>query len=217
MKNLRLVLYKFKRLPIRIWRKIYFLVFSFYDDYNGTDFYGYNSNEDAPELQGLDSKKIYRSTPSGFLYLGKLLRRNKWISKQAVLDIGCGKGSAMRKFHKHGFKRVAGIEINEHIFNICRRNFDKINMEVEVFNQDAINFDRYLDYSTYYLYNPFPCEVFELVINRIIVSQNGNPITIIYSNTVCHELLIRKGFSMKVQTIDIWGNRLAVYTLNFED
>lgn len=210
--RIKLFLYHLKRLPVRLSRSVYFLILKMGDCYNKTDFYSYTMKLDSPSSHGFDNNKVHRSTPSGFLQLEGLIKRNKWIGRGNIIDIGCGKGSAMKLFLRLGFSKVGGIEINKHIYAICAQNFKMIKAHVELVNRDALEYSDYGDFDTFYLYNPFPCEIFTGVLQLIQSAKKNKKVTLIYSNNVCHELVLSVGFVEKDRITDIWGNSIAVYT-----
>lgn len=208
---MKLTLYSIKRFPIRFYRHMYLIKLKWIDAWNKTEFYSYDSQVDSPNSNGFDNNKIFRSTPSGFWHLKKLIDRNSWMNKANIIDIGCGKGSAMNLFCDLGFSKVAGIEINKHIFEICLNNFKSISKDISLFNVNALEFQKYNDFDTYYFYNPFPCEVFKDVLNLIVTNNVNKEITIIYANNVCDELLTSNDFVIKDKIVDLWGNYIAIY------
>lgn len=80
-----------------------------------------------PEDVGLDPKQAYHSSPSGNKYLVNVLNDINISSQDSIIDIGCGKGSAMRMMLKFPFARVHGIELSEHIAAIAVNNFKRLN------------------------------------------------------------------------------------------
>jgi protein-L-isoaspartate O-methyltransferase len=102
-----------------------------------------------PEEVGLDSKYVKRSSPSGKKYLVRLLKDLHVSDQDTILDIGCGKGSAMLAMLKFPFARVDGIELSKEISEIAIRNFTNLKKERwHVFNGDAITFKDYSSIST---------------------------------------------------------------------
>lgn len=206
------MLYQIKRFPIRLTRKIYLFKLKCIDKINNTDFYSYVTSIDSPSNNGLDSNLIYRSTPSGFWHLKKIVKRNSWIEKSNIIDIGCGKGSALKLFCDLNFKKVAGIEINNHVFKVCSDNFKKQKSEISLFNCSALDFKEYNEFDTFYFYNPFPCEIFKEVLQLIVGDNPNRNVTIIYSNNVCDKLLKSNNFIIRDEIVDLWGNSIAIYT-----
>lgn len=130
------------------------------------------------------------------------------------MDIGCGKGSAILRMTKFKFNNVDGIEIAKRNAYTARANFEKLRVDnVHIFNLDATEFDGYNNYNYFYMYNPFPDVVMQLVISRMLNQiSTGKNITIIYNNPVCHKALISAGFRLLKAYPDQWGNGINVYS-----
>jgi 16S rRNA G966 N2-methylase RsmD len=184
------------------------------DRYRGLDFL----TVIQPEEVGLDSSTATRSSPSGNRYLYNLLSDIGITNNDSIIDIGCGKGSAMRTMLKYPFARVDGVEISEHIAEIARRNFKKLNeKKCNIFHCDASIFQHYGQYNMFYFYNPFPAEIMSKVISNISHSISGadKEALIIYNNPVCHDLLIGHGKFLKIKEYpDEWGNKIYIYSNN---
>jgi len=133
-----------------------------------------------------------------------------------ILDIGCGKGSAMKLMLDFPFKRVDGIEISPYLGKIAEANFRKLGVKnVCVYISDAIQFNAYNQYSHIYFFNPFPAIIMIPVLKKIMESMAQNPrkLVIIYSNPLCHnEVLMITGFKVIMDMPDMFGKRIFVYT-----
>jgi SAM-dependent methyltransferase len=169
-----------------------------------------------PEELGYDPKVVKRSAPSGDRFLVNLLNDFDISDKDSILDIGCGKGSAIRKMLQFPFAQVDGLELSDHIAAIAKRNFR--NMEVtrtNVIIADATKFQDYDDYNFIYLYDPFPDFVMDFVVESLLSSLERSPreLVVIYNNPVCHESLVdqNKFFKMGIYP-DNWGNTIAIYS-----
>ncbi|HYK75712.1 MAG TPA: class I SAM-dependent methyltransferase [Daejeonella sp.] len=169
-----------------------------------------------PEDVGLDSKNAFRSSPSGDGYLKNLLRDFNISSQDSIIDIGCGKGSAMRTMLEFPFKRVDGIELSDHIATIATRNFAKLNVKrCRIFVGDASQFKKFDNYNMVYFYNPFPSNVMLDVIDAIIQSiyRLDRELVIIYNNATCHDTVVGKGIFSKMGVYpDKWGNLISIYS-----
>lgn len=122
---------------------------------------------------------MYYATHAGIL---KSLFDSLDESYDSIIDIGCGKGFVLYQAKKHGFSKVGGIEYDEKLTEICRRNMTHLNMgrSVKVTCTDARTFERYNDYNIFYLFNPFVEDVLESVISQIVDQCQGKNIIIIY-------------------------------------
>lgn len=177
----------------------------------GLDFSSIISSEEV----GLDPRFFYRSSPSGGKYLFDILKRIDITEKDSIIDVGCGKGSAMRTMLKFSFGRVDGMEASEKIAESAVNNFKKLKEgRVKIFACDATDFDKYEECNFFYFYNPFPCQVMLRVIEKIkLASQNlDKEIFIIYNNPICHNVIVNNGFNIISDFPDEWGNKIYLYS-----
>lgn len=168
-----------------------------------------------PENIGYDPQVIYRYVPSGGRYLRKVLEALNITDKDSIIDMGCGKGNAMRLMLKFPFARVDGIEISQHMAEIAARNFKKLRAaKSRVFHCDAAVFEHSGEHNMFYFFNPFPPDVMSKVIARLReLSRSGREILLIYNNPRCHELIVKEGGFFQVGDYpDEWGNRIYVYS-----
>ena len=160
---------------------------------------------------GYDGSIVVQCSPSGNRYLTSLLKDLSITSADTILDIGCGKGSALRSMTKFKFNTIDGIEIAKHNADIARLNFQKLKLNnVRIFNIDATVFDGYNNYNYFYMYNPFPECIMKLVITRIL--RQNKKFTVIYNNPVCHKVLMRAGLNLLKVYPDKWGNNINLYS-----
>lgn len=168
-----------------------------------------------PEKIGLNPDFSFRSSPSGNKYLQNLLSMLNITDEDSILDIGCGKGSALRTMLGFNFSKIDGIEISEKVSKIASKNMTILKADrVKIFNIDATEFDQYGHYNYYYLFNPFPSEVMRSVIIKIeeTLLSASRKITIIYNNPICHSDIIKNGIFNKMSEYpDEWGNKYFLY------
>ncbi len=169
-----------------------------------------------PQDVGLNARQVNRSTPSGSRYLARVLRDLKVTADDSILDVGCGKGSAMRSMLRFPFGRIDGIELSEHIAAIAERNFEKLKAGgVRVFVADAARFAGYDDYNMVYLYNPFPASVMAHVVDALIesVSRSERELVVIYNNAKCHDLVVGRGVFVRKRVYPSeWGTGINLYS-----
>ena len=170
-----------------------------------------------PEDLGLDPTVVFPSSPSGGDELRQLLRRIKVSRASRALDIGCGKGSAIRTMLRFPFARVDGLEVAPELAAVARSNFARLHeTRSTIFTTDATRFGRYRDYDFLYLYSPFPASVMTQCIARVVESVDEHPrtVTILYVNTCCHDQIVATGrvtFESIGRTPH--GNDIKVYRL----
>ncbi len=119
-------------------------------------------------------------------------------SEKSFLDVGCGKGICLKAACEYGFKKVSGIEFMSDIAAIAKNNMKILKLPAEVFECNAVYFDKYADYDVFYFYNPFTAEIFKDVIAAIDKSLDERPRTIyiIYTSPTSHELWIEAGYKV---------------------
>jgi len=178
-----------------------------WDKLNGYDWI----TTERPEVNGLDRSYANKAAPSGNKYLRNLCNSLDITSDDAILDIGCARGSAMKMFCKFPFKRIGGIELAEKVAAICESNFKKFGDDrVVTFCADATQFEQYGDYNYFYLYNPFPTrELLSTVVDRLCEQCNGT-VHIIYNTPMNIDLFYDKGFEKVGDFDDEWNNGITV-------
>lgn len=171
---------------------------------------------DSLDKLGLDGKLSSKCSPSGNKFLRDLIIDLDISEVDSILDIGCGKGSALRVFNDFEFLRTDGIELSEYLGKIAVNNFTILRQgKVNIFIENALEFKSYNNYNYFYLYNPFPEVVFKRLLEVFKNQFIGREIKIIYNNPVCHELLISDGFILLKKYPDMWGNGIHLYSKSY--
>jgi precorrin-6B methylase 2 len=169
-----------------------------------------------PEEVGFDSHYVHRSCPSGDRYLVRALRVLRITRRDSIIDVGCGRGSAMRTMLRFPFARVDGIEISEQIAGIAARNFRKLRASrAKVFFADAARFDGYDLYNMVYFYNPFPESVMDRVVQAILQSlrRSDRELIIVYNNSRCNaEIVVQRAFAKLAVFPNRWGTGISIYS-----
>ncbi len=85
------------------------------------------------------------------------------------VDIGCGKGGVLRYAMEYPFGRIAGIEIEKPLYDIACNNFKNLQALdcVELYNEDAREFQHYNEFNWFFFFNPFPTEIYCKVLDEI--------------------------------------------------
>lgn len=149
------------------------------------DYHGY-SMTDADDM-----KRMLRSVPID-------------PGTAAFLDVGCGKGMCMKCAVESGYRKVAGLDLDEKLLQIAQRNMKKLHMDVECIYANATEFEGYADYDVFYFYNPFGRSIFQQTIQKILDSQSqrDRDIWVLYYHPVFSELFTEAGFTLKNEIRD---------------
>lgn len=125
-------------------------------------------------------------------------------SQTGFIDLGCGKGMCLKCAAEMGYKKVAGLELDGDLLRIARKNMEKLKLNVQVIEGNAMEFQDYDDYEFFYFYNPFGASVFEKVIAFMKESQQrrDRDIWVAYNHPESGKLFEDAGFQMKMETRD---------------
>jgi tRNA1(Val) A37 N6-methylase TrmN6 len=140
---------------------------------------------------GLDPTLAVHSSPSGNKYLIRALEAMAIAPTDRILDIGCGKGSAMSVMLKFPFAAVDGAELSEEIASIARANFVALGVPAgrcKVCAADATALRTELDgYSHFYMYNPFRSPIMKQVAANLSESLDRHPrsVSLLYNTPAC--------------------------------
>lgn len=126
------------------------------------------------------------------------------VSKAAFLDVGCGKGMCLKCAAETGFQKVAGLDLDQHLLEIARKNMRKLHLNVDCIYANAVDFEHYADYDVFYFYNPFGKPVLEKVVQKIKDSQSerNRDIWIAYYHPVYGSLFEESEFVLKDEIHD---------------
>lgn len=200
-----------RRFTLDFWIRRYLLL---REKLEGVDF----SEIIEVEELGLDPSLASHSAPSGNKYLRNVLNQISISNRDAIIDIGSGKGSAMRIMLEFPFHKVDGVELSSQVAEIAQKNFNKLKIprnRYELFVMDAANFKVLDGYNYFYFYNPFSQTVLEKVIENIVSSIERAPriVFIIYNNPKYNSVIISEGIFNKIAEYpDEWGNKIFLYS-----
>ena len=176
-----------------------------------------------PEELGLDPRESNHSSPSDNRPLRRVLRDLPINAGDRIIDIGCGKGSAMRLMLRFPFAAVHGLEISPQLAAIARQNFSRLRLPEsrwQVFTGSAGNFHSLDTYNYVYLYNPFGPSTMQRFLHALAESLERlpRPLTLIYANPVWKEQV--KGLGVlqlqRDHYRDTWGDPIFVYSTNVD-
>jgi len=125
--------------------------------------------------------------------LEKVLQRLDIGPEAKIIDIGCGKGSALITMATFPFSRIAGCDISADLVAVAKTNLARLGIKgVMLYCCDATKFGELDDYNYIYFFNPFAAEVFESVMANVRDSLARSPrdLTIIYRNPKSHHVIV---------------------------
>jgi hypothetical protein len=153
---------------------------------------------------------VHRSTPSGSKFLEsyfKKIFKEYNLTQLNLLDVGCGEGTALQMFLNIGVKKISGVDLNNKALDIARANLKAKYPYLTIVQGNVIELLNERKYDIYYLYNPFPCNVFELFLNKIVNSKTD--FYLLYVNCFCEDLIFATNkFIVIDRSSDIWGNNI---------
>jgi len=161
-----------------------------------------------------------RSTPSSDQALRRLLDSLVIAPTHCILDVGSGKGSAMRVMLRYPFARVDGLELAEDLVHIARQNFARLGVEpsrCQVHAGDAATFDALDDYSHLYLYNPFSADVLRAHLQQVSASlrRQPRPLWLLYVNAKwTREIDVLGLFRLERRLPGQWAQPMRIYRAN---
>lgn len=149
-----------------------------------------------PNELGLDPRRSVGYANSGDGDLARVFRSLGIVPTDSIVDLGCGKGGALRVCASFPFHRIVGVELSGHLCAVARANVQRWGLgRVEIVEADAADFDCYQSISHVYMFNPFRDPVVAAVIRRIEHSLvlDPRPFTIVYKAPTCHEEIVSSG------------------------
>lgn len=134
-------------------------------------------------------------------------------SRSAFLDVGCGKGMCMKCASELGYHTVAGLDLDDYLLGIARRNMARLKLNADCIQANAVEFDGYAAYDVFYFYNPFGKSVFQQVIRKLLESQykRDREIWVVYYHPVYGELFQQAGFRLADEKKDRTRDTVARY------
>jgi 16S rRNA G966 N2-methylase RsmD len=121
---------------------------------------------------------LYR--PSSWLVLRELFHNLEVAEDDTFVDIGSGMGRVVLMAARRPFKRVIGVERSERLNEVARSNIARyrhrlVCTDIEFVSADALHWEIPDDLTVVYLFAPFPPEVFERLVERLVASVERAP------------------------------------------
>jgi SAM-dependent methyltransferase len=161
------------------------------------------------------TERTYYYADSGGMAFDKIMANFSITQDDAIVDFGCGKGGILISLSKYPFSKITGVEIDPELIEIAKNNIRKLKIKnVAIEYSDAATFNKLDEYNYFYLFDPFPCNVMQDVINNIEKSIRENPrkATIIYLNPSCHELIESSNMFKRTKELPHFEHKCFVYS-----
>ena len=160
------------------------------------------------------TERTHYYADSGGLAFDKILAHFNITPDDAIVDFGCGKGGILISLSKYPFSKITGVEIAPDLVVIAKANIHKLNIKnVDIVCCDAAEFKELARYNFFYLFDPFPCNVIQDVINNIENSIRNRPrkVTIIYLNPSCHDIIEASVILTKTKELPHFEHKCFIY------
>ena len=171
----------------------------------------------VPESLGLNPETHYPYERNQGRLLRDVLDSLTITADDAILDVGCGKGFALKICHDYPFGTIDGYDASERLVNIARRNMKRLSFRSEIMREEAETFVAYDKYNYVYLFNPFPRNVVEIVLRNINASLERAPreFKLLYENPMYCEVVAdyTRRFKSYETTIKGYKRRLLLFDL----
>lgn len=174
---------------------VYLLQYLFYEKPRGLDF----TMKDTRIFKESNGK-YHSYSKTNEKHLREIFKTLDYEKELYFLDVGSGKGVALKEAVKFPFKEVAGIELQPEMLKIAEKNFKILGIEKKLNNRqaDAVSFEDYGRYNVFFFFNPFSEEILSKVADRLSESmeEKEKVITVIY-----HDPRFLHLFEEKMQVI----------------
>lgn len=178
-----------------------------FDAQYGTDTAGYLSPDDLRGSTKHDALNNGYSAvaPSVFREVCRRWRDTLPLNTRAAaytfVDVGAGKGRAVLLAAGETFRKVIGVELNEHLARIARRNINlwlgasRARGNIRMLRQDALEFRWPRAPLLVYLNNPFECELVGKLAAKLagVAAKGPSLVDILYVNPGCADVLMASG------------------------
>ena len=129
---------------------------------------------------------------SDYLNIRRVARKLHLSAHDVFYDIGCGKGRVVCTFATYRLQRVIGIDLNETLCEIARKNaahMRRRKTSIDIRCEDAAIADL-SDGTVFFMYNPFGPATMKRVLDNIgrCLERNRRMVRIVYYNPVFKEL-----------------------------
>lgn len=124
---------------------------------------------------GYTNQDFNYTSASYDITLDFLLRKLNIDQNDSILDLGSGKGAAIIIMSEHKFKNISGVELSDIVYNIAKKNLEKLLIEnVNIIHSNATELLCIDNYNYFYLFNSFTGKTLEHFISNLKESYQTN-------------------------------------------
>lgn len=174
------------------------------------------------DISELSKEHSEEYKPTRIRHFRLLIKGLKLPEDSVFVDLGSGKGRVLLMASMNNFKRVTGVEISNRLCEVAKNNIVifkrrlKRPLNIEVVNEDVLQYHIKNDENVFYFYKPFDNFVMETILERIIKSVFESPrkVWLIINNFIPFRDLIEDKYKLSTNSIFIYGGtEFAVYTI----
>lgn len=136
--------------------------------------------------------------PTTYTALQRVLKHVRPDADDVFVDYGCGLGRVLAVAHRHGFRRLIGLELSPELCRQAKQNLDRSlgadAKQVEIRCGNAAEADIPDEATVFYLFNPFRGIVLQQMLDRLHESLQRRPrcITLLYLQPLGDENTLRR-------------------------
>lgn len=172
-------------------------------------------------LRGLDftmrDRQLYQETGGSYhgysktdeAHLRTIFDSLSYETERRILDVGCGKGVVLKEAASYPFTEIAGIEIQPKLVHRANQNFRRLGLQNRIIclEADAVLFEDYGRYDTFFFFNPFSETILEQVLEKIADQRKNRATTVIYHNPLYgKKILEQRNMALKAVLHDSMKN-----------
>tara|TARA_B100000787_G_scaffold160241_1_gene139116 strand:+ start:1740 stop:2375 length:636 start_codon:yes stop_codon:yes gene_type:complete len=173
-------------------------IFSFFNEIIENFLFDIKYKTDTQLRVGRSRMIATHYAPSYYSPLKKIFSLIPNKKKLNFVDIGCGKGKVLLIASNFGFKNISGIDIDEKLLKICKKNISiyqktkktKVKINVKKINADLYNVD---DDNVFYFFNPFSYIILNKILKKI-KKNNKKETYIIYCAPQTNNYILNSHF-----------------------
>lgn len=165
-------------------------------------------------LRGLDftmrDRQLYQETGGSYhgysktdeAHLRTIFDSLSYEMERRILDVGCGKGVVLKEAASYPFTEIAGIEIQPKLAHRANQNFRRLGLQKRLtcLEADAVSFEDYGKYDTFFFFNPFSEIILEQVLDKIKDQRKNRVTTVIYHNPLYGKKILEQR-NMELKTV----------------